>query len=193
MSPARHAGTSALPPAARKALRAWERLWDAPQLAASISVAFSPRLRTTLGRATPASGRVTLHAALRTGPVEHLLEVLCHEVAHIAVVRRAAAAGAPRPRPHGAEWAALVRAAGFAPTTRVSAAALRRARGAAEVILPRVRRPRARGGCVVVHACPVCHTERLARRAVPAWRCAECVAAGLDGVLVITRRERIRA
>jgi predicted SprT family Zn-dependent metalloprotease len=191
--PARHPAPGALPLAARKALRAWGRLWGDPHLSASITIGFSPRLRTSLGRATPATGRVTLHTALRTGPIDRLLEVLCHEVAHVAAVRRATAKGAPRPRPHGAEWAALVRAAGFAPATHISRAALQRVIGVPATAPPRALRAQTRHGRIVVHSCPVCHTERLARRAVPAWRCAECVAAGLSGMLVITHRERSTA
>jgi hypothetical protein len=40
------------------------------------------------------------------------------------------------------------------------------------------------------HWCPVCQSSRQARRPVKAWRCAACVAAGLDGKLEITRRTR---
>jgi len=37
------------------------------------------------------------------------------------------------------------------------------------------------------HWCPVCQSSRVGRRPVKAWRCAACVAAGLDGKLEITR------
>jgi hypothetical protein len=40
------------------------------------------------------------------------------------------------------------------------------------------------------HWCPVCQSSRQARRPVKAWRCAACVAVGLDGTLEITRRTR---
>ena len=40
----------------------------------------------------------------------------------------------------------------------------------------------------VDHWCPVCQSSRKARRPVKAWRCAACVAAGLDGTLEIARR-----
>jgi predicted SprT family Zn-dependent metalloprotease len=158
------------------AIGAWERAWDTPGLANGLTVTFSTRLRRTLGRAVPARGAVVLHALLRDAPAERLLEVLCHEVAHIVAFRRARAAGARRAPPHGEAWAALVRAAGYEPATRAA-----RPEGAAP------HRPARRAGLRVAHVCPVCHSRRLARRVVPGWRCAACVAVGLEGRLEIVR------
>lgn len=162
-----------LTPAAQRALRKWERLWGVPGLAATVTVSFSPRLRSVLGKAMPSTGHVVLHAALRAGPTGKLLEVLCHEVAHVAIARRGARSGARRARPHGAEWATLVRAAGYEAVTHM----VRQGR----------QMPPRRAALNVVHSCPVCQTKRIARRVVPQWRCAECVAAGLEGGLVVTR------
>jgi predicted SprT family Zn-dependent metalloprotease len=103
--------------------------------------------------------------------------VLCHEVAHVVAYRRARAVGAPPPRPHGAEWAALVRDAGYRPAVRASSSLI-------EGIRPRTRAASSR---VVVHICPVCHVRRVASRAVSAWRCSACVAAGLDGRMEVVR------
>lgn len=129
-------------------------------------------MRSTLGRATPATGRVVLNAALLDGTESKLLEVLCHELAHVAAHRRYGATV----RPHGAEWAAFVRQAGYAAVTRVE--------GQSSRLTPTAP---AAGRYPVVHMCPVCHTRRFARRAVPRWRCAECVAAGLGGELTVIR------
>ena len=169
------------------ALREWESVWEAPGLASSVRVAFSSRLRRSLGRASPATGRVVLHTKLRDAPRPRLLEVLCHEVAHIAVARRAHLGQNLRPSAHGPEWAALVRVAGFTPTARaplspdlhVAPSSSRGTRGPVHSAH--------KGQYPVVHTCPVCHSQRHARRAVPSWRCADCVAAGLEGVLVISR------
>ncbi len=38
-----------------------------------------------------------------------------------------------------------------------------------------------------LHRCPVCQASRSARRAVHRWRCAACVRAGLNGLLLIER------
>lgn len=164
------------------ALKKWERQWAMPGLTREITVSFSPRLRRTLGRAVPSKGRITLHLALRSASREQLLEVLCHEVAHIAAAHRAHRRGLPRPVAHGTEWAALVRSAGYTPTASAPLPPPPDPRPATTMSHPRIQSLR------VVHSCPVCHTERVARRVVRAWRCAECVAAGLDGRMVITRR-----
>ena len=50
--------------------------------------------------------------------------------------------------------------------------------------------PRTQSAIAYDHWCPVCQSSRQARRPVKAWRCAACVAAGLDGRLEITRRAR---
>ena len=150
----------------------WARLWELPALASAVSVAFSRRLRTTLGRSTPATRRVVMNAALLDGADARLLEVLCHELAHVATYLRYGAAA----RPHGPEWAALVRQAGYPPATHAAVSTVRRAASA-----PRPQH------YSVVHTCPVCQTRRFARRPVRRWRCAECVAAGLPGELTVTR------
>ena len=174
----------ALSAALQDALAEWVRLWDAPGLERTLSVSFSRRLRTTLGRATPATGRVVLHDALRHALPARLREVLCHEVAHVVAARRAAAAGCARPRAHGLEWAALVTAAGYRPTALASADEMGRVASTRMQRTERSRPPRT----WVVHTCPVCHMERVAQRRVSAWRCAACVANGLSGELLVTRR-----
>ncbi len=99
--------------------------------------------------------------------------VLCHEAAHIAAYHLYGR----NARPHGAEWAALVRAAGFSPASSFHSSQPTEREAALR------RRPRHPSTRLVAHVCPVCQTERLARRVVRGWRCAECVAAGLDGHL----------
>lgn len=175
------------PPHVAAAIAQWEQLWGLPDFARTLTVTFSPRLRRALGRSTPSNGRITLHPALREGPTGRLLEVLCHEAAHVAAARRAQEAGARRPVAHGIEWAELVRAAGYIPAVRAPLPP------STETVRRGTTRARPAPTPRVLHTCPVCHTERLARRAVPTWRCAECVAAGLDGRLVVTRRGGARS
>jgi predicted SprT family Zn-dependent metalloprotease len=103
------------------------------------------------------------------------LEVLCHEAAHLAVRERAGRAA----RPHGPEWAELMRAAGFAPRATI-AGPCRPGRAAAA---PRRQNP----SVAYEHRCPVCQFTRRARCPVPAWHCKSCVDAGLPGKLLIRR------
>ena len=150
------------------------RLWSIPDLAASVSIRFSSRLTRSLGRADAATGRIALAAFLEAQPA--LLDAaLCHELAHLAAFRLV---GASEP-PHGPTWQRLVRAAGHEPTLRL----LVEANGARPTTQRRHR---------FTHCCPVCHFTRTAARPMPAWRCADCAAAGLDGQLEITPVERRR-
>jgi superfamily II DNA or RNA helicase/diadenosine tetraphosphate (Ap4A) HIT family hydrolase len=104
------------------AIAAWGALWGLPGLEGQVQVEFSPRLRVSLGRARPDSGRITLHEGLRGSRTGFLLEVLCHEVAHVAVVLLARELDRPPPAPHGPEWEALVMAAGFRPVRQITRA-----------------------------------------------------------------------
>jgi SprT protein len=149
-------------------VRRWTRLWGVRGLDRHLCIEWSPRLRRSLGRAFPDHDLVRLSPALLSAPRSRLLETLCHELAHLAVRRLH---GYHR-RPHGPEWSRLVRAAGFPPHAQ--------ARGM-ETGPPRLRATR------YLHRCEVCHARRVARRPVRRWRCAECVAAGLDGKLEIVK------
>ncbi len=137
-----------------------------------LSVSFSERMHRSLGRCVPRTGAVRLNARLLGDNPELLEEVLCHELAHIAAFQLHGS----KVRPHGSEWGSLMRAAGFEPRVRTH---LNRDVGEA-------------AQAFYEHRCPVCHTKRLARRPVKAWRCAECFAAGLEGKLIIERRIRRR-
>lgn len=155
-----------------EAIETWAKLWGARGLL-DVSVEFSARLRSSLGRCYPEAGRILLNPALRASPREVLLETLCHELAHVAVFRNFGA----RARPHGEEWRALMRAAGFAP------------RACADVgpgdgpLYARVHSLRP-----WLHRCPRCGAAWRARRRMGRWRCRRCFRAGDGGRLVIERR-----
>ena len=150
----------------------WARLWGLPGLTDSVTVEFSRRFRSSLGRCRPMDGRIRLAAHLEENGNEDLLEeVLCHELAHVAAHRL----HGRRVRPHGSEWKSLVSAAGFEPRAR-----FQREDGR---FPPRAEKPRARWE----HRCPVCRARRMAGRPVRNWRCGECHKAGRSGKLVITR------
>jgi predicted SprT family Zn-dependent metalloprotease len=174
-----------------KLVRPWAALWGLPGIEDALQVRFDARLRRSLGRCQPHEGRISLNPSLGSAPRRSLAHVLCHEAAHVA----AYVLHGERVRPHGAEWSALVSAAGYAPIRRATASTF-----GVSIPEPSRRRQNDSGYAAsrttrltVVHRCPVCQTVRLARRPVRAWRCAECVAAGLEGRLVITRAmERAR-
>jgi predicted SprT family Zn-dependent metalloprotease len=150
----------------------WGELWGIADLAERVTVSVCHRMRRSLGRCVPAQGTIRLSAVALDAPPEVLAEVLCHEAAHVAVhVLHGAVC-----QPHGPEWAALVRMAGFEPRTG----------------LPFEHRNdpfqrQSHSDLTYEHRCPVCQSVRLARRPVRRWRCANCVATGLDGRLEITR------
>jgi predicted SprT family Zn-dependent metalloprotease len=157
------------------AIVGWQSMWHTPGLADLTRITFSSRLDRSLGRCVPATGRVTLTTRLRRGSRKRLLETLCHEVAHVAAYLLHGGTA----RPHGPEWAALVRDAGFDPGTHA-----RSRRHASKQAEPPTSKP---SRYAVVHTCPVCQSRRFARRTIPAWRCRTCVDAGLSGDLLATR------
>jgi len=147
------------------------------------TITYSPRLRRSLARTYAARREIRLHAALKDAPRALVDEILVHELAHITVHERYG----DTVRPHGPEWQAVVRAAGYEPKIRYTIDDLGDALGGA-LTARRPRKPRAT--LSYDHRCPTCGMVRTAKKPVPRWRCAACVAAGLDGCLVITTRPR---
>jgi len=167
-----------LPDPCRQSLDRWLHLWDVPHLEAKSRIEWSPRLTWSLGRCYPDKRLIRIASYLKglEGAPDGLLqEVLCHEMAHLA----ARELHGRNARPHGPEWKALMTSAGFEPRTRLPSP-----NGA-----PRPGRRR-RAPTVYLHRCPVCQLFRAARRLMSRWRCAACVASGLEGRLSITRHER---
>jgi SprT protein len=153
-----------------KVLRHCERVWSVPDLASSVTISISKRLKSSMGRCRPATGTVSLHQCLVDAPQSIFTAVLCHELAHIIAYRRLT----PKAAPHGPDWQALVRAAGFDPAVAIS------------YPTNRMKKQKPQSRYAVAHSCPVCQTRRFARRSISRWRCSECHAAGLSGELEIT-------
>lgn len=141
--------------------------WGAADLAPVVDIAFSPRLRRTLGRTRVDARRVRLNLELARADPALLREVLCHELAHIVVYERHGRDA----RPHGPEWRDLMKRAGCQPDTRVAQ------RGSARGRAGRRRR--------YEHVCPVCQHARFAARLMGRWRCKSCRDAGLEGRLEV--------
>jgi predicted SprT family Zn-dependent metalloprotease len=148
-------------------MQSWSRLWGLPDLSQEVSVRFNRRLRTTIARLSSLD-------VIEVGPRFIALqskrrEILCHELAHAAASRRPLGSQ----RPHGSEWAALVKTAGFDPVSRLRVSG---------TLSPSTRSRAVR----YEHRCLVCQFVRVARRSVHSWRCAECVRCGLPGELTIS-------
>ena len=150
-------------------LRRLGALWKAPALA-DFHVSLNPRLSRTLGRLVGHPWRIELGPRALVSK-KRLREVVTHEGVHAVLAMKA---GPTHPAPHGPEWRELMALAGYPAASR---AHWRCPSGAGQ----------RRSSIAYDHWCPVCQSSRQARRPVKAWRCAACVAAGLDGTLEITR------
>lgn len=156
-------GTARVETISRRELASLSRQWNVDLR--DVVVRISGRLRTSIGRAD--LERATISIAPRALTQRGLLlEVLRHEAAHIAAARL----GATAEGPHGPTWAGLLLSIGSEPRVK---------------LVQRARLPR-RTARAFRHECTVCDFVRTAKRRVSAWRCAECVAAGLPGLLLIT-------
>ena len=144
------------------------RLWAMPSLATAVSLRVNRRLTGTVARYVREDRTIELgprFLALRG----RRREVLVHELAHAAV----ALGASERSAPHGPEWQALVRAAGFPAQARM---------------MCHIARPTRPSSARYEHRCPVCQMVRSAARPVRRWQCRQCVEAGLSGRLDITRK-----
>jgi predicted SprT family Zn-dependent metalloprotease len=142
------------------------KLWNVENIFEEVQIHWSKRLSRALGRTQPVAKLIRLNPQLKSCSNDLLEEVLCHELAHIAAHHL----HGESIRPHGPEWQALVRAAGYEPSVRI------------EVDLGLT--PLAQSKCYT-HHCPVCHTKRTAKKPMKRWRCSECVTNGLSGILEI--------
>ncbi len=158
----------------KDSMRRWFLLWGLAGFEQSAVLCFSSRMSHAFGRCYIKQRRINIAARLKQMPLSILEEVLCHECAHLAAFELFGG----NCRPHGPEWAQLVRSVGFEPRRRLVL-------DENAVCAPNMKRP-----YVYVHLCPVCQTQRVARRVVRSWRCASCRALGLDGLLEIHRYAR---
>ena len=93
----------------------WCGTWGVPDLSKQVSVKASGRLSRSIARCYPQKKKIHLHREVPNSPYEFFREVLCHELAHIAVHEL----NGNGCRPHGREWKELMRKAGFEPRTRL--------------------------------------------------------------------------
>ncbi len=149
-------------------LRSLAQTWGVSRLA-QLGIRVNSRLTSTVARLVVNEAVIELNPTVAGLHLRKRREVICHEAAHFAVQQRHRKVL----RPHGPEWAALVRQAGFEPkASRVRCGQ------------PKLRRTTKRA---FLHTCPVCHFSKRAARQTPRWRCPECRAIGLDGSLRVER------
>lgn len=158
-------------------LAAWAVAWGVPGLPGRVRFETSCRMRRALGRCYPTRGLVRLNARLIDEDAELVREVVCHETAHLA----AYLLHGPPSRPHGPEWSALMRAAGYDPracfdTSRLSSRFLD------------ATRPRREWE----HVCERCGRDWTAGRPMRRWRCRACWDEGHRQPLAITARPAAR-
>ena len=151
----------------RKYIESLASHWRVPDLL-KVPLEVNPRLSKGVGRWLPLLSKIQVSRATLAGPAPFRREVVCHEAAHAVVWAR----HGRKAKPHGPEWQALVRQAGFEP----------------RVTLIRCgHRAQPRATSRFRHTCDVCHFLRTANRRMPRWRCPECRAIGLEGTLRIER------
>jgi hypothetical protein len=97
------------------AVPSWAEVWGVPGLEARLSIHFSTRMTRSLGRCHPERKLIRLASWLREAPAGLLAEVLCHEVAHVAVQEL----HGRDCRPHGREWKQLMQTAGYPGRARI--------------------------------------------------------------------------
>ena len=176
-------GTAPLPAAAHRLaaqlLRRLAVLWRQPAVA-RVRVVVHPGLRRTLGR-----------YSLRTRRIELSPAVLSPKSPDRRPDPRSRARGprhrdrdqaSPPPRP------GMATAHGPGRPARCPSHPLVPPREARSSHSPKPQQPQPKPPTTYDHWCPVCQATRPAKKPVRAWRCAACVAAGLQGRLEITPR-----
>lgn len=141
-----------------RVLAQWAKLWSSPRLVEIVTISFSTRLKKSLGRVCPETGVIRLNSRLQNAPRGFLIEVLCHEAAHVAVYL----VHGSKPKPHGPEWCDLMRRAGYQPSTRLD----HRSLPPVAHDPPLISRHRYR--------CAVCQVDFFVRRKSSRLHCSTC-------------------
>ena len=139
------------------------RVWRHPRVS-RLQISVNQHLKSTIARWLPPSNVLEISPAAQSRGASALREIISHEAAHVVVWDQSGRAA----RPHGPEWAALMRTAGFEPRATLVRCGHRRG------TYDRIR---------IRHFCAVCHFSRFAKRRMSGWRCPECRAIGLEGKL----------
>jgi SprT protein len=123
-------------------------------LAERVRIAYNGRLRTCLGRAMLAEGRVELNTRMLQEHPGELVHTLVHELAHLVVYRRFG-----RVPPHGIRFRTLMRAVHLTARATHDLAA---------------KRTRHRRRYLYLHRCGTCGRAFIARRIMRGCYCKVC-------------------
>jgi len=153
--------------------RAFFARWALPVQLNHLRIEYSYRMTASLARTYPRKTLIRLSSLLMCEYDDLLPQIICHEVAHLAVYLMHGSDA----RPHGPEWARLVAEAGFSPHRRLA--------------LPSNSRQTGQewgATCTnYLHRCLVCQSIRKSKRRIPNWRCQRCLDAGLSGEIAIEK------
>ncbi|MFC1499988.1 SprT family zinc-dependent metalloprotease [Candidatus Zixiibacteriota bacterium] len=156
-------------------LAEWGELWGVEDLPGRVSIEFSRRMRSTLGRCNPQKGLIRIHHALSDPSNADLLGiVLCHEAAHMA----AYILFGPTIKPHGSEWKSLAEKAGISTRATLTSSISREVLGI-----------RSTPKYIYEHTCTVCRSGFTARRTDRRWRCRHCRQSGLESTFQVIRTQ----
>jgi predicted SprT family Zn-dependent metalloprotease len=165
---------SSIAPIQFESLSKWAAIWCTPELPFRVEVLFSSRMTKSLGRARPRAGKILLNAKLRLAPCQLLLEVLCHEAAHVAVFLK----HGPQAKPHGAEWRELVGLAGYEPMTSLCCRLMDAYPKPCAVVRP---------AKLHKYRCPVCQEDFFVRQKNSRLYCGLCFDNGISEVLMLVK------
>ena len=129
--------------------------WNMPNLAGAVRVAYSRRMRTSLGRARLDEARVDLNLRLLQEHPEELVSTLVHELAHVAVHMRYG-----RVAPHGRAFRTLMRSLNLS------------AKATHDLNVKHLERRRRR--FLYLHICSDCGYSFISHSIRRSWHCRAC-------------------
>ncbi len=155
-------------------LSVWGKLWGIDDLPSRVSIEFSTRMRSSLGRCKPSTGNIRIHSAL-SKPVysSTLITVLCHEAAHVAAYLK----HGNSIKPHGPEWKSLAHKAGISTRASLSFDISKEELGITK-----------RNKYIYKHQCTICQGGFTALRTDRRWRCKHCSELGIDASFNVIRK-----
>jgi predicted SprT family Zn-dependent metalloprotease len=150
-------------------LAIYERL---NKLVKNLTIEWSSRLKRNLAVTYPKRNLIRINKDLILTENRHLLtEVIVHELAHIAAYLET---GSTKDA-HGEIWKRHVKEAGYQP-------------GLSLALNSNPESLSHKATSSYIHTCPICQSQRTAKRPMSVWRCTSCINNNLSGELVISKK-----